>query len=572
MTDASPPRLSCRAALSSFAVLGTGGLAQGAGANTPPSSGPATPLPPQAPDNTRGDEPNASHPSPADQPGGMPHPVMKTEIDMPYRPTIHFTPTTGFMNDPNGLVFDGTQYHLYYQYNPFAPYAGHVHWGHATSPDLLHWTDQPIALDETGAGEAFTGCAVMDSHNASGLFRTPQGGMVALYTRASPHAQAQYLATSYDNGQTFEEYARNPVLDISSNSFRDPQVCFHKPTGRWVMVVAKSRLHQIAFYASIDLVHWVHLSDFGPSGLFGVDYECPNLIEVAVEGGGTRWMLFVSVNPGAPTGGSITQYFVGQFDGTRFIPDNTVIGLTDFAKDAYALQVYSNMPGAEAVSIAWLGNWQYAQELPTQSWRGAMTLPRTMVLRRDFTGGLRLAQTPRGLNTLRDTPLACPAGRLAAGESRQVSLPQGRAVELCMSVTVDERPHGLNPGDKGRTGRFIITFGNEGGEKLTIGFDAFSGQLWLDRSNLAGFAQPFFTGQFSTALAPDDRHFEIRIVLDACTLEIFADGGLAVGTALVFPASPLEFLRLEANGAGATIGSLNLYPLRKTMPRMTAAT
>ncbi|AQS87645.1 levanase [Neoasaia chiangmaiensis NBRC 101099] len=570
MTDVTTPSLSRRFALSSIVALGAAGLGAGArAADTKPST-PEKPTPPQAPDATHKAEPNASHPSPADQPGGTSHPVVKTESDIFYRPTIHFTPTIGFMNDPNGLVFDGTNFHLYYQYDPFAPYAGHVHWGHATSNDLLHWQDQPIAIPETKDGEAFTGCAVIDRTNASGLFENAQGGMAALYTRASSHRQAQYLAISHDNGQTFTEHAHNPVLDIGSNSFRDPQVIFHEPTKQWVMVVAKSRLHQIAFYASIDLAHWVHLSDFGPSGLFGVDYECPNLIEVPLEGGGRRWVLFVSVNPGGPTGGSITQYFVGEFDGTRFIPDDTVIGLTDFAKDAYAMQVYSNMPQDEAVSIAWLGNWQYCQELPTQSWRGAMTLPRTMTLKRDFAGWIRLAQTPRHIETLRGTAIPFATRRIAAGSSAQVALPPGTAIELAMSVTVDERPHDLPLGDKGRTGRFIIVFGNEQGETLTIGFDAFSGQLWLDRNDLKGFAQPFFTGQFSTVLNPDDRHFDIRVILDASTLEIFANGGLSVGTALIFPAGPLDFLRLEASGAAATVESLSLYPLKKTMPRDTA--
>ena len=494
---------------------------------------------------------------------------MKTESDISYRPTIHFTPVSGFMNDPNGLVFDGARYHLYYQYNPFAPYAGDVHWGHATSVDMLHWEDQPIAIAQTHDGEAYTGCAVMDQHNATALFEAGKGGMVAIYTRASAMRQAQYLATSTDNGQTFTEYARNPILDVGSNSFRDPQVCFHEPTRQWVMVVARARLHQIAFFASTDLIHWVHLSDFGPSGLCGIDYECPNLIEIPVEGGATRWVLFVSVNPGGPAGGSITQYFVGTFDGSRFIPDDTVIGLTDFAKDAYAMQVYNNMPHDEAVCIAWLGNWQYCQELPTQSWRGAMTLPRTMTLRRDFTQRLRLVQNPRGLEALHGPAIAFPARRLAAGDDTRVGLEPGVALDLTLGVTVDERPRDLPLGGKGRTGRFTIRFGNAQGEALTIGFDAFSGQLWLDRSGLKGFSQPFFTGQFSAALNPDDRHFDIRIILDASTLEIFADGGLCVGTALVFPAHPLDFMQLEARGAGATIEHFALHPLRKVMNRAT---
>jgi sucrose-6-phosphate hydrolase SacC (GH32 family) len=595
MTDDRSPRLSRRGTLSSLMALGAAGMGGGARADTPPPSAPAAPTPPQAPDRLRKAEPNASHPSPADQPGVVSRPVVKTQSDIFYRPTVHFSPTSGFMNDPNGLIFDGARYHLYYQYDPFAPYAGRVHWGHATSTDMLHWQDQPIAIPETKDGEAYTGCAVMDMTNASGLFDPApegpapggpapdgkvqndkvqndkvRGGMVAIYTRASPHKQAQYLAISRDNGQSFTEYAHNPILDIGSNSFRDPQVLFHRPTNQWVMVIAKSRLHQIAFYASIDLIHWVHLSDFGPSGLFGIDYECPNLIEIPLEGGGTRWVLFVSVNPGGPTGGSITQYFVGEFDGTRFIPDDTVIGLTDFAKDAYALQVYSGMPDGKAVSIAWLGNWQYAQELPTQSWRGTMTVPRTMTLRRDFAGWIRLAQAPRVLESLRGPAIPFPATRLAAGSSAQVPLPPGTALDLTMSVTVDERPHGLPLGDKGRTGRFVIVFGNEQGESLTIGFDAFSGQLWLDRNDLRGFEQPFFTGQFSTTLDPDDRHFDIRIILDASTLEIFANGGLSVGTALIYPAGPLDFLRLEASGAAATIETVALYPLQKVMNRETA--
>jgi len=474
------------------------------------------------------------------------------------------------MNDPNGLIHDGRIFHLYYQYDPFAPYAGHVHWGHATSQDLLTWEDQPVALNETPQGEAYTGCAVLDARNSSGLFSSDQGGLVALYTRATPQKQTQFLAISNDEGRSFKDIAQNPVLDISSNSFRDPKVIFHKPTGQWVMVVAKARLHQIAFYASIDLKRWTHLSDFGPSGLFGVDYECPNLIEIPVEGGGSRWVLFISVNPGGPTGGSITQYFVGHFDGSRFTPDDTVIGLTDFAKDAYALQCYENMPGDEAVSIAWLGNWQYCQELPTQSWRGCMTLPRVMTLRHDAAGWLRLAQAPRGIEALREeaVPFACP--KLTAGSSNSVPLPPGAAIELILSVTVDQMAPDLPLGDKGRTGRFVIVFGNDQGETLTIGFDAFSGQLWIDRADLNGFKQPFFTGQFSTALNPDDRHFDARLILDACTLEVFANAGLSVGTALLFPANPLTFLKLEATGAGATLDRLMLYRLRKVMPRETA--
>jgi len=572
------PDLSRRGAVFSLAAALAAPIGSARGATPPPTQHGKS-------------EPDTSHPEPADRPGASTKPAPKTAADDLYRPWLHFTPATGFMNDPNGMVFDGTHYHLYYQFDPFAPYAGRVHWGHAISTDMLHWQDQPIAIPQTPAGEAFSGSAVIDAKNTCGLFTTPLtpapqtppsqtppaqpqaapiptpgANLVAIYTRASARNQSQYLAWSTDNGRTFTEY-HTPVLDIGSNSFRDPKVFFHTPTGRWIMVLAKSREHKVGIYGSIDLIHWMMLSDFGPTGLLGVDYECPNLIEVPFDEGGTRWVMFVSVNPGAPQGGSITQYFVGDFNGTEFIAHETTIGLTDFAKDNYALQCFDNMPNDEAVGIAWLSNWQYCEELPNKAWRGVMTLPRTLSLTRDHGGWIRLVQMPRGIETLRDRQIAKPLTHLDAGTSQQTPLPAGVPVELNLHITMDERPQGLEPGDKGRAGRFIIVFANENGETLSIGFDAFSSQIWLDRSDLHGFTQPFFTGQFSTALQPDKRDVTFRLVLDACTLELFVDGGTSVGTALVFPSAPLTELRLEASGAGATIHGLEVHTLKKAMDR-----
>ncbi|EHH68117.1 levanase precursor [Gluconobacter morbifer G707] len=599
-------------------------------------------------DNPHKNQPNVGHIEPADQPGGNSKPVIRTQSDYFYRPSIHFSPLSGFMNDPNGLIFDGEYYHLYYQYNPTSPYAGRVHWGHAISRDLYTWQDLPIAIDQTPAGEAYTGCVVLDRDNMSGLFppsapdekpaavapedksatqaavdaltpslgqhatdvpRAPDsipssgsqagtsfgpfyapappdvptanavshlppmaGGFVAIYTRATPQRQTQYVAWSPDGGRHFIDYAHNPVLDIGLNSFRDPKVFWHTPSGKWIMVVARAREHKIAFYGSIDLRHWMHLSSFGPSGLFGVDYECPNLIELDIEGPerGKRWVLFVSVNPGGPQGGSVTQYFVGDFDGERFIPDNTVIGLTDFAKDSYAMQVYDNMPRDETAYFAWLGNWQYCEEVPNRSWRGVMTLPRTLSLRRDDMNWLRLVQRPRGLAALRGEAIPFKVDRIAAQSGVQTVIPNGTALELSLTVTVDERKDPQPDGDHGRAGRFMIVFSNSQGETLSIGFDAFSSQIWLDRGNLRGFSQPFFTERFSTPLIAGSRRFSLQLVLDACALEIFVNDGLSVGTALVFPANPLDMLSLQATNVGASIENLALYPLRKTMDRMTS--
>lgn len=597
---------------------------------------------------TKGDnapaQPNNAHGEPGNNPNIASAPVATTPQDVLYRPTIHFTPSTGFMNDPNGLIFDGHYYHLYYQYNPYAPYAGHVHWGHAVSTDLYHWQDLPTAIEETEAGEAYSGCAVLDRDNRSGLFppRTSQnpqpgaattaaqeaaqdlapelqkgrpvdltaserevlgieppkdglfhelphpvaedispapmdtgfppmaGGLVALYTRATPQRQTQYVAWSPDGGQSFIDYTKNPVLDIGHNSFRDPKVLWHSDSGKWVMVVVRARDHKVSFYGSFDLLHWMHLSDFGPAGVIGVDYECPSLIEVPVEGEGkndTRWVLFVSVNPGGPQGGSITQYFVGHFDGERFEPEDTVVGLTDFAKDSYALQTYENMPGGVKTYFAWLNNWQYCEEVPNKKWRGTMTLPRQIVLIRDEAGWLRLVQNPYRLEALRLKALPFNKKRLPQQSSTQVAIPVMQAIEVLLDVTIEDRGTVDPDGDQGRSGRFAAIFSNRQGESLSIGFDAFSSQMWLDRSNLHGFNHPFFTGSFSSPLVPGSKRFKWRIILDASTLEVFANDGMSVGSALVFPTNPLEALTLQVTNAAATLHHVEIFPLRATMNR-----
>lgn len=492
-----------------------------------------------------------------------------------YRPSVHFTPPIGFMNDPNGLVFDGTQYHLYYQHNPDAAYSANICWGHAISADLLSWKDQPIAVPNTVDGQAYTGCAVIDRDNSSGLFPSTNGNnMVALYTRSLPTRQSQYLAISRNNGQSFEEYGQNPVLDIDSPNFRDPQVIYHAPTRKWVMVIAEVDQHQIGFYASPDLIHWTHLSNFGPAGLPTVNYECPNLIQVKDECGTAHWVLFVSINPGSPMGGSVTQYFIGDFDGAVFTPYDGILRLTDFAKDAYALQVWSNMPDEEAVNIAWMGNWQYCQELPTQDWRGAMSLPRSLSIRHDTNGYLRLAQKPRGVEKLRRKQHSEAGSYLPQGTKRDLALPQGKAIEIVLRLTADEH-HQTDPSSSGPViNRFELAFANAEGEKLSIGYDVSSAQIWLDRSKLRGFDHPFYTGRFAapinTAFYATPRGLDLHLFLDGCAFELYANEYLETGSALVYPAKPLDILRLSTDGMGVTLDSFEIFTLDKTMCRETA--
>lgn len=243
-----------------------------------------------------------------------------------YRPQFHFTPAQHWMNDPNGLVYFRGEYHLFFQHNPFGSTWGRMSWGHAVSRDLVHWQELPVAIPEEGDEMVFSGSAVVDAENTSGLGTRREPAMVAVYTAARPGSQAQSLAYSTDRGRTWQRYAGNPVLDIGSREFRDPKVFWYAPERKWVMVVAKALEHRIGLYSSPDLKTWTYMSDFGPANATGGAWECPDLFPLAVDGDPrrTKWVMLVSLNPGAIAGGSGMQYFVGDFDGTTFRADNVV--------------------------------------------------------------------------------------------------------------------------------------------------------------------------------------------------------------------------------------------------------
>ena len=293
-------------------------------------------------------------------------------------------------------------------------------WGHAVSRDLLRWDHLPIALREQDGIMIFSGSAVFDAKNSSGLGRPDAPPMVAVYTGDGHKKQTQNLASSLDKGRTWTKFAGNPVLDLNSNSFRDPKVFWHKPTGRWIMATVLADDRKVRLWGSTDLKAWEKLSDFGPAGSVKGVWECPELFEVPVEGGEngeSRWILKVDVNDGAPFGGSGGQYFVGRFDGREFRAEGKTSDplWIDFGKDFYASQTWNDAPGGRPVWIAWMNNWQYANEIPTSPWRGAMTLPRTVALRKT-DDGLRIVQAP--VETLKAIRRRAPQGRGPADPGR----------------------------------------------------------------------------------------------------------------------------------------------------------
>jgi sucrose-6-phosphate hydrolase SacC (GH32 family) len=289
------------------------------------------------------------------------------ELDREYRPRIHFTPAKNWMNDPNGLVWHNGEYHLFFQHNPQGTQWGHMSWGHAVSKDLLTWEELTVAIAEDQDGAIFSGSAISDGDD-----------LVAIYTRSTESNQSQCIARSKDNGRTFVKYENNPVLDENKKDFRDPKV--FKYQDHWIMCAAQPHVHQISFYSSTDLITWKHLSDFGPAAAIGGVWECPDLFPLVMDGQEV-WVLLVSLNPGGLYG-SGTQYFIGDFDGTSFVPryPTDKPRWLDYGKDNYAGVTFNNEPNGKRVLIGWLANWSDVEKHPATSWTNQMTIPRELGL------------------------------------------------------------------------------------------------------------------------------------------------------------------------------------------------
>ncbi len=302
----------------------------------------------------------------------------------PHRPQIHFTPKTGWMNDPNGMVYYNGIYHLFFQHYPDSTVWGPMHWGHATSTDLVHWQEQPIALYPDSMGYIFSGSAVMDVNNTSGFGQNGKVPMVAIFTHHDMkkekekrvNVETQSIAYSLDEGKTWTKYEGNPVIkNPGIRDFRDPKVSWNEQTNKWIMTLATT--DRITFYSSPNLKDWTRQSDFGKEyGAHGGVWECPDLFALNYKGE-KIWILVVNINPGGPNGGSATQYFTGRFDGHTFTPFQTDTRWLDYGPDEYAGITWSNT-GDRKIFMGWMSNWQYANLVPTQNWRSAMTIAREL--------------------------------------------------------------------------------------------------------------------------------------------------------------------------------------------------
>lgn len=480
-------------------------------------------------------------------------PVDKAEPRATPRPLLHFTPEKNWTNDPNGLIYLDGEYHLFYQYNPFGDQWGHMSWGHAVSKDLFAWEHLPVAIPESGGIMAFSGTAVFDRDNSSGFGTAERPPLIAVYTGHQANRQDQRIAFSIDRGRTFTQFAGNPVVDLKVAEFRDPKVLWHAPTKRWVMVVSLATEKKAIFYSSLDLKSWNKVSEFGPQGRGDVpNWECPDFFELPVDGdsGSMRSVLVINVGGNGPAGGSGVQYFIGSFDGEKFVNENPperVLWL-DRGKDFYAFQSYQDAPGNKRIGLAWMANTHYAGNTPTSPWRGAMTLPREFKLART-ADGVRITQMP------------------IAGARDFLTL------KLAKETTIQEREikPGITPIDAkaqiahievdfvpGTAERFGIRVREHGEEFTAIGYDKKLHEMYIDRARSGNIKiHPQFAGiQTAPLEIQSNGRIKFTIVVDQSSVEVFGNSGLGAITSLIFPSVTSNEMSFFAEGGTCKVAGL----------------
>lgn len=449
----------------------------------------------------------------------------------PYRPQFHFSPTEMWMNDPNGLVYSDGIYHLFYQYYPEDIVWGPMHWGHATSKDLVYWEHKPIALYPDENGYIFSGSAVLDQMNTSGLGSRETPPLVAIYTYHNSKKeedgrddfQTQGIAYSLDNGESWMKYQDNPVLGNEGiRDFRDPKVFWHETTQSWILVLVAGDRAQ--FYGSPDLISWTFLSEFGKeSGAHGGVWECPDLFPLQIPGSSEeKWVLIISINPGAPNGGSGTQYFIGEFDGTTFKSDQQEEKWLDWGTDNYAGITYNNAPNNQRIFIGWMSNWAYARDTPTKEWRSAMTVPRSLSLIKSGNS-YQLANYPLdNFGTILKSEIKKNL-ELAPGSSETVPFDHYNQAEIEFRTT---------------NRNFEFSFSNSLGEELVLTLDGDQELFLLDRSKSGktSFKEEFAKDvQKMPVTNMPEGEMVVRILMDWSSIEVFINNGRYVMTAQIFP-------------------------------------
>ena len=470
-----------------------------------------------------------------------------------FRPVYHHTPAYGWMNDPNGMFYKDGVYHLYFQYNPYGSMWGNMHWGHSTSTDLVSWKNEGIAIAPDAIGTIFSGSCVVDHNNTSGF---GEGAVVAFYTSAKQtpwgDCQTQSMAYSLDNGKTFIKYENNPILTSSEKDFRDPKVFWYAPKEHWVMVLAVGQHMEI--YSSKNLKDWKKESSFGEGqGCHGGVWECPDLVELPVEGTkDKKWVLICNINPGGPSGGSATQYFVGDFDGSTFTnnyPEETK--WMDYGKDHYATVTWNNAPDGRCIAIGWMSNWHYANNVPTKQYRSANTIARDLKLFR-LNDGLFLKSEP------------CVEMKEARKESRNIkSVNVNKNESVPLAPLSDngayEIEFSINP-ERAKEVTFSLSNGN--GDKILMIYDVVNKTFAMDRTQSGEVS---FSNDFPAVTrmpVGKSKELKLRLFVDKSSVEVFVDNGKYVMTNCVFPSVSYDSIEFKNDGNRYKVQNINIYKIK----------
>ena len=428
-----------------------------------------------------------------------------------YRPLYHHTPAYGWMNDPNGMFFKDGVWHLYFQHNPYGSQWENMTWGHSTSTDLIHWTFQGDPVQPDAWGAIFSGSSVVDKNNTAGF---GENAIVALYTSAGEN-QTQSMAYSTDNGKTFTKYDGNPIITSNVPDFRDPHMFWNEDIKKWNMILAAGQ--QMNIYSSDNLKDWKFESSFGAEyGSHGGVWECPDLMKMKVRGTDKeKWMLVCNINPGGPSGGSATQYFVGDFDGHKFTCESKpeVTKWMDYGKDHYATVTFDNAPNGRHVALAWMSNWQYANQVPTLQYRSANSIPRDLGLF-EYKGNTYCSVTP--------------SEEITAARSKKPSKSLSEACEMVVNLKGDA----------------TITLSNSKGEKVVMTYKAKDETFSMDRT-LSGKTD--FSSDFAaiTTAPVYGKMNKLRIFIDKSSIEVFDNDGKMAMTNLVFPTKPYDKVTIK---------------------------
>ena len=459
----------------------------------------------------------------------------------PYRPQFHFSPEEKWMNDPNGLVYYKDIYHLFYQYYPDSTVWGPMHWGHATSKDMVRWQHKPIALFPDEHGYIFSGSAVVDTKNTSGFGTLENPPMVAIFTyhlmegekAGRTDFQTQGIAYSLDNGDSWTKYKGNPVIvNPGIKDFRDPKVFWNDKLGVWSMLLVAGDHMQI--WNSPDLKSWEQVSEFGKDkGAHGGVWECPDMFPLAVEGTDEeKWVLLISINPGAPNRGSGTQYFIGDFDGETFTTEQSSSRWIDLGRDNYAGVTYNNTPNNDRIFIGWMSNWDYARDTPTEKWRSAMTLPRKLSLKK-IDGSYDLINYPlEGVDTIIENGETNEL-ELRANETKKIELAHGNTSEIKFKTEARD---------------LMFALKNNAGDSLAFGMDGKNNEFLFDRrqSGKTDFKDDFALDVQKMSLSNlPSGEIEVRIFLDDSSIEIFINKGQYVMTNQIFPNEPYTVFEIS---------------------------